>query len=445
MEDLPNPFDFEFDESELASDLDELEVDDVPSTAGLSIALEFEISRVWKKVGKPYEEVFVAGRYRLERRVGIGSYGRVYEATDLELDRRVAVKVMALGDPAVADREGKALAALDHPNVVRIIDRGQHADYRWLILDFLDGPKLSDWCQERPPAREIIARYLEAGQGLDAAHRRGLVHRDFKPGNIMLHRGRAVVTDFGLARNAESLNGYESEQLIASGTIQFMSRERLRGSPGDERSDQFAFCVSLWWALTGEFPFGPATGLESYYKALEGPTRGGGAIKRRVRKVLKRGMAVVPGERWPSVATLVAELDDAASPRGWSWLGGLLVLGLTSTALAVKLMPVHQLHVEYELSKLDAAALEVVEQVDKKDATKTIGAVTAGYLEARARKEQRRFVGIAKFAAKELEELGYGHEAIDAWWMVRHLYLDLGDREQAFTADENRRKIEHAL
>ncbi|EDM73929.1 serine/threonine kinase PKN8 [Plesiocystis pacifica SIR-1] len=434
MEDRSDPLD--------DGDLEEEdELGDVPSTAGLSIALQFEMTQVWMKTGLPYEDVLVAKRFKLLRRVGIGSYGRVYEAQDLELGRIVAVKVMPIGDPEVAAREGKALAAVDHPNIVRIYDHGQDDDYRWLVLDFLDGPKLSDWCQERPTRAEVLARFLEAGEGLDAAHRRGLVHRDFKPGNVMLRAGKAIVTDFGLARNLESLKEYESEHLIASGTIQFMSRERLQGSPGDERGDQFAFCVSLWWALSSEYPFGPAEGLQQYFEALGEQPRGGQNIPRRVRKVLARGMAELPGDRWPTMTVLLTALRTALRRRVWPWVAGLIVVGV-GVGIVLSASPWDlDVPTELELSEVDEMSLDIIEGLEEDDVDVVVQALSNGYVAARREGSEADFLPAVLLAATGLEGSGRVFEAQFAWSMVARLRHEIGDEEGTEAAKQRFRAL----
>src|SRR5690606_24594817 len=151
------------------------------------------------------------GRYLVVAPLGQGGMGIVYAAYDPELDRRVAVKVLRpRGKSKVAAtarllREAQAMAKLSHPNVVSVFDVGQHAASVFVAMDFIEGETLEDWMDRGPhPESEVLARFIAAGRGLAAAHAVGLVHRDFKPANVLLGAGNRVeVADFGLARTPE--------------------------------------------------------------------------------------------------------------------------------------------------------------------------------------------------------------------------------------------------
>src|SRR5688572_9102741 len=224
----------------------------------------------------------VEGTFRIERRLGEGAMGVVYAALDLSLDRRIALKVhrQHRGDELRRSRmwrEAKAMARLSHPNIVAVHEVGLHAGCVFIAMELVDGGSIRDWQRSSHSWREVLAVYLQAAMGLAAAHRVGLVHRDFKPDNVLIDgEGRVRVSDFGLARAAhesielppaassaesDSFEGSVSldERLTqtgaAVGTPAYMSPEQLSGLPLDHRTDQFAFCVALYEALYGERPF----------------------------------------------------------------------------------------------------------------------------------------------------------------------------------------------
>jgi eukaryotic-like serine/threonine-protein kinase len=276
------------------------------------------------------------GRYVILDRIGGGGMGVVYTGYDPELDRKVALKLLrpdrAAGEAARLRllREAQAIARLSHPNVVAVHDAGTFGDQVFIAMELVSGTTLRRWLdEERRPWREVVDRFLLAGRGLAAAHAAGLVHRDFKPDNVLLGKdGRVRVADFGLARavggtGAEEEASPESGGILESpltqlgmavGTPAYMSPEQLRGERADARSDQFSFCVALWEALYGERPF--AGVLE------RGPVRevpAGSRVPDRLRQALLRGLAADPAARHPSMEELLDRLerDPEASRRRW--------------------------------------------------------------------------------------------------------------------------------
>ena len=191
------------------------------------------------------------GRYEIERVIGAGGMGVVFEARDTTLDRRIAVKVVR---PDSADRhtllaEARAMARLAHTNIASIYDVGTVHGQLYLCMELVVGTTLRDWLEGQRSPREIIAMFSAAGRGLAYAHRCGLVHLDFKPDNVLVDRaGRAVVTDFGVAALIGSARG------IVAGTPRFMAPEQRRGCAADARADQFAFCTALGEALGTRAP-----------------------------------------------------------------------------------------------------------------------------------------------------------------------------------------------
>src|SRR5258708_21532228 len=193
---------------------------------------------------------------------GRGGGGGVYEAEDPEVGRRVAIKMLrddrggAPGDDREAlRREAQALGRLVHPNVVTVYDVGIADGDVFLVMQLVDGEPLDRWIAARVLApRDVIALAMQAGRGLAAAHAAGLVHCDFKPGNVLVDRdGVARVSDFGLARAGRGASGAIASQSLVSisGTPAYMAPEQFDGV-ATAASDQFAFCVTLWELLVGE-------------------------------------------------------------------------------------------------------------------------------------------------------------------------------------------------
>ncbi|MBM4778358.1 MAG: serine/threonine protein kinase [Archangiaceae bacterium] len=269
------------------------------------------------------------GRYLVLEAVGSGSMGVVYAAWDPSLDRKVALKlVRRTGDDEVLDarllREAKALARLSHPNVVGVHDAGIHESQVFLAMEFVEGVTLGQWLQQRPrPWEQVLAVFLGAGEGLAAAHRAQLVHRDFKPENVLVEpSGRARVTDFGLARDATApatlesaiprteASAFVTREGSLTGTPAYMSPEQFRGQSADARSDQFSFCIALYEGLWGHRPFEGKSLGELEAAVLQGrlipppPSK----VPRRVREAVLRGLATEPAARHPNLEALLEEL-----------------------------------------------------------------------------------------------------------------------------------------
>ena len=293
------------------------------------------------------------GRYTIERILGAGGMGVVYAAHDPDLDRRIALKILrqATGrDQTQARarllREARAMAKLSHPNVITVHEVGTDGSRDFVAMELIDGKNVADWLAERRPVAEVLRVMLAAGRGLAAAHAAGLVHRDFKPHNVLLGRdGRVVVTDFGLARAFEgegevlpaapaapAATGFEetvdapartprpdssslSSTLTATGamlgTPAYMAPEQFAGGHTGPETDQFAFCVALWEGLAGTRPFRGGS-IDELRRAVEqGDPLGEGDVPRRYRRVLGRGLRRDPAARWPSMDALLAALVRA--------------------------------------------------------------------------------------------------------------------------------------
>jgi eukaryotic-like serine/threonine-protein kinase len=248
-------------------------------------------------------------RYFILGQVGVGGMGTVYAAFDPALDRKVALKLLhptssATDSPEARRRwlldEAQALARLSHPHVVTVYEARVVGERLFLALELAEGGTLEQWLRERRRAwREVLGVFLAAGEGLHAAHAAGLVHRDFKPANVLLRRdGRVQVTDFGLAR---PLGSPSARTAVGGGTPAYMAPEQRAGGPVDARADQYSFCVALYEALHGQRPPEPRRG--------ERPSL---ARERRVpghlRRALERGLAPAVDQRFASMRELLAAL-----------------------------------------------------------------------------------------------------------------------------------------
>ena len=300
------------------------------------------------------------GRYVLGNQVGAGAMGIVFRAFDPQLERWVAVKLLTpeSGHRAAVYRErlmreARSLARIEHPNVVTVHDVGVLGEQVFIAMEFVDGGDLRDWMRGRKdarprPWREVLSRFLAAGEGLVAAHRSGLVHRDFKPANVLVRSdGRVLVSDFGLVRDASAatLSDADAEpddgaavDLTATGTVlgtpAYMAPEQFAGADADARSDQFAFCVALWEALSLRRPFWPEKTSELYgAERREPPDPPDDDVPRVVYKALCRGLACDPDQRFEDIQELLDELRRGLRPRR-SWARWSLVGALAAAAIA---------------------------------------------------------------------------------------------------------------
>jgi tetratricopeptide (TPR) repeat protein/predicted Ser/Thr protein kinase len=298
----------------------------------------------------------VLGRYVVIDKLGQGGMGVVLSAYDPELDRKVALKLVRSlqGDGAVELqqrllREAQAVARLAHPHVITVFDVGTVDGRLFMAMEFIEGPTLRKWLARSRSWREVCAVFQQAGQGLAAAHAAGLVHRDFKPDNVLVDaRGRVRVTDFGLARFEQA-----SGPLLPSGepapaegphpgltrtgslvgTPAYMAPEQWHGHEVDARGDQFSFCVSLYEALYGHRPF--ARGSPPDFTRLPPPPPHT-QVPAWVRRVVLRGLSVAPGERFPSMEALLEALSkDPARRTRRAVAAGLGALALTVAAVLV--------------------------------------------------------------------------------------------------------------
>ncbi|HEX4416431.1 MAG TPA: protein kinase [Kofleriaceae bacterium] len=301
----------------------------------------------------------IAGRYTLVSMIGEGAMGVVYVADDPQLDRKVALKIVRAGRfsqreaRARLSREARAMAQVKHPNVVTVYDAGELDDGVFIAMELVTGETLADWLRRDRPWRDVIGVFAAAGRGLSAAHIAGLVHRDFKPENVLVDRDdRACVTDFGLAFAPASASPLPAEVAgiplrdagaltrtgALVGTPLYMSPEQHRGERVDARSDQYSFAVALYIALYGTAPFGGATVGELRASVLDGgrpPRPSGTPVPVRVHRVLSRALAAHPGARYPSIERMLDALTVAARPAWWRrpW-GAALAAGAAACLVA---------------------------------------------------------------------------------------------------------------
>jgi eukaryotic-like serine/threonine-protein kinase len=290
----------------------------------------------------------VVGRYVVLERLGQGGMGVLYTARDPQLERVVAIKLLrgAFGGGSNTAgqsrllREAQAMAQLAHPNVVPVYDSGRYGDGVFIAMELVTGSGLDLWLKQPHPWREVLALFIEAGRGLEAAHAKGLVHRDFKPANVLVgDDGRPRVTDFGLARSSKSITRDESSPSLQAETTQPITLETpltqagtMMGSPGymppeqydgadiTEASDQFAFCVSLYEGLHGVRPFKARSIPELEAVTKRGdvpPPPKGSQVPMWLHRILVQGLSPLPQNRHASMTALLAALrhDPAVQRR----------------------------------------------------------------------------------------------------------------------------------
>ncbi len=341
------------------------------------------------------------GRYVVLEWLGGGGMGVVFGAYDPELDRRVAIKVLRAGAHGEDERgaqerllrEAQSLARISHPGVIAVFDAGTHEGRVFLAMEHLRGGTLAGWLRsESHSSRTIVARFVEAGRGLAAAHERGVVHRDFKPSNVLLGvDGRARVTDFGLAAPSELAPSDIADEEGAAprsapestiyGTPRYMSPEQRTRKKVDARSDQFSFCVALDEALRGERP--------------HAAPRERTALPTRVRAAIDRGLSESPEARFSSMDALLAELTHERRAR-WQWT----VLLAATCAIGVTLAGAHwgRAHAETKAQLCTGASQKLAGIWDaprKEAVTAAFARTHAAYADDAAREVSRALDGYA--------------------------------------------------
>lgn len=256
------------------------------------------------------------GRYRLVDQIGAGGMGLVYRAYDESLDRTVALKLLRAeiatdtGTERL-QREARSMARLNHPNVVTVFDVGVYQGAVFVAMEYVPGATLRGWLEDARSVGDTLAVLRQAGEGLAAAHAVGLVHRDFKPENVMVgDDGRVRVLDFGLAKPIDEST--TQDMLTRTGTVlgtpRYMTPEQFRGEPADALSDQFSFAVVLYEALYGVHPYQATDGMPLPRSVLKGILRSvpiRADVPAAVRDTITRGVAHDPDDRHPSMREML--------------------------------------------------------------------------------------------------------------------------------------------
>ena len=303
-------------------------------------------------------------RYVVVKPIARGGMGAVMLAYDTALARSVALKVVltSVASPETRERmlrEAQAMARLSHPNVVGIYDVGVHDGDVFLAMEYIDGVTLRDWLKQPRSRREVLAVMKQAGRGLAAAHKAGIVHRDFKPMNVIVARdGRVCVLDFGIARGLGQGEPSPSAGTIPvqppgqqplldhtitlegslMGTPGYAAPEVLLGLEVDPRADVFSFSVTLWRALYGTLPF--PSGLEEYLSAVCGtaPVRTPVSnVPHWLRDVVMRGLEREKGARFESMAEMLAALDANPWKKRIAAATSALVIAAAASAVLAKI------------------------------------------------------------------------------------------------------------
>jgi serine/threonine-protein kinase len=364
------------------------------------------------------------GRFAILERIGAGGMGEVFAAYDEQLDRKVALKIVhpaAEGSPtsqARLLREARALARLSHPNVVTVFDSGVENDEVFVAMEFVRGQTLHEWLGQAPRSCvEILEAFIAAGRGLEAMHELGLVHRDFKPTNVLIdERGRPRLIDFGIVGELEQDDPEapppEDDRPAALadrfdrltrtgamiGTPRYMSPEQFEGRGVSTPSDQFSFCLCLFEALYRRSAFA-GDGLHARIAAvLDGRIElpaGDADVPRELGLVVLRGLQRDPDRRWPGMGELLAALAtvlegyerglDPSARRNQRRMGiTLVVLSLGILACGLSLVSAGSI----ELSPANALATDVVVLTATGAATLALRSRWQAYVRA------RRFVGL---------------------------------------------------
>ena len=311
-------------------------------------------------------------RYTLVREVGAGGGGLVYEAYDPKLDRKVALKLVRDSSTGGAEaqarlmREARALARLNHPNIVAVYDAGPfdvaaagssdqpNEQGVFISMELVDGTDLRKWATNRP-WRQIVQALIDAARGLIAAHEAGLIHRDFKPGNVLVSAdGRVKVLDFGLVRPASASDDYSdssgstterthspNDDLTQAGTVmgtpRYMAPEQHAGEPATAAADQYALCATAWELVFDVRAF-PMRGLDALAKAKRaGPPAPPRGLPRWLGAALRTGLAPDPEDRHRDLVTLVGVLERGLGRRRRVTLaaGGLVALTAAGATMLV--------------------------------------------------------------------------------------------------------------
>ncbi len=314
------------------------------------------------------------GRFTVLGEIGGGGMGVVYAAYDPELDRKIAIKLMrpvASDSVSVSEgrarllREGQAMARLSHPNVIAVHDVGTFGEQVFIAMEHVDGSTLAEWLSlKKRTWREIVSIFVQAGQGLAAAHAAGILHRDFKPDNVLVgDDGRVRVLDFGLARAADASDRIDpkirdhtsAEKRLSAGpgmlrvavtdpgkfmgTPAYMAPEQLMGQGADQKTDQYSFCVALYQGVYGELPFRgedvPAL-LREMAQSTPQQLHKSSHVPRWLHRIIMQGLSSNTSDRHASMKAVLERLlrGSRVSRQHWAILGTLMAILLLVGGLA---------------------------------------------------------------------------------------------------------------
>ena len=270
--------------------------------------------------------VVLCGRYVLERHLASGGMGEVWQASDTDLGRRVAVKLLhphLSGDPDVVARfrrEARAAARLHHPSIVAVYDTCNDGGREAIVLQLIDGPSLRQYLDRvgRLTDAQAITIATSVAEGLGVAHAAGLVHRDIKPANILFGDQRAMVTDFGVAKALDEVDATTTGTLL--GSVKYLSPEQVEGTTPDGRGDLYSLGVVLYECLTGTTPWQgstpAATALARLDQPLVPPGQLNPSMSAGLEHVITTLLARSPNDRYPDAAALVAALHALTGASG---------------------------------------------------------------------------------------------------------------------------------
>ena len=265
----------------------------------------------------------LAGRYELQDVAGSGGMSSVYRARDTVLERTVAIKILHehySDDPEYVERfrrEARALAQLNHPNIVTVIDRGEYEGRQFIVFEHVEGENLKELIDREGqlPVDQALALVHQVARGLAFAHEHGVVHRDVKPHNVLIDAdGVAKVTDFGIARSVEPADGL-TETGTLLGTSEYIAPEQASGQRVDERSDQYSLATVLYELLTGSPPFTGDNFMAVAMKHIQEPVPSvrdsRPDVSPRLDAIVSRAMAKRPENRFPTTEAMMAALEAA--------------------------------------------------------------------------------------------------------------------------------------
>jgi tRNA A-37 threonylcarbamoyl transferase component Bud32 len=423
------------------------------------------------------------GRFTIEARLGAGGMGEVLLAADPVLGRKVAIKLLRREERDESRkrflREAQAMARVTHENIIVVHDVGTDGGQVFIAMELVAGGTLRRWqAQADRDWRAIVAAYRHAGRGLLAAHAAGLVHRDFKPDNVLVgDDGKVRVTDFGLVAAVEDrerasppvhpadLEASLTQTGSVMGTPRYMAPEQHLGEPVDARADQFAFCVALHEALYRQPPFAGDTYAALAEHVLAGdlrPPPRDTPVPPRVHAAIERGLSRERDQRFASMAELLAELDAAlappaptAAPRPSRWRTW---AALAATAAVLAAAAFFALAARRDADAQRRRALELDRAIGELKATDDMGAAAERYEKASKAIEAERYDEAAllfldAYGAGRMPQLLYNVGAAFQLKGRKHkdasAYRQAGTYYRRYLAElpdaEDRDKVEHTI